>query len=162
MLTHTPDPERVVYTAARVCYSSKDVLSLERGAEGGDYSSLLSRVRRMGHLSVFEHASFTFGIEGVSRAMTHQLVRHRIASYSQRSQRYVKEEGFRFVVPPEVESSHEAREVFGRVMELCREAYEELLGLGIEREDARYLLPNACFTSIVVTMNARSCFTFSP
>ncbi len=155
MLTHTPEPEETVYTAARVCYSPNDLAHLAREAKGESCMTLISRVRAMGHLSVFEHASFTFGIEGVSRAMTHQLVRHRVASYSQRSQRYVDEEGFRFVVPPKVKEHEEAHRLFEKVVEQCREAYRELLTMGIEKEDARYLLPNACCSTIVVTMNAR-------
>jgi thymidylate synthase (FAD) len=160
LLTHTPNPEEAVYTAARLCYSSKDMGSLMRDAEGISCKSLIERVRAMGHLSVFEHASFTFGLEGVSRAMTHQLVRHRIASYSQRSQRYVDEEGFRFVVPPKIAQLPEAQELFSDVVERCRDAYARLLGLGVAKEDARYLLPNACCSSIVVTMNARELLHF--
>ena len=160
LLAHTPDPERVVHTAARVCYSSKGVVDLLRDSGGDSCAPLLRRVKDMGHLSVFEHVSFTFGIEGVSRAMTHQLVRHRIASYSQRSQRYVDEEGFSFVVPPEIADNQEAKELFERVVEDARVAYKRLQGMGVAREDARYLLPNACCSSIVVTMNARELLHF--
>ncbi len=160
MLTHTQDPELTVFTAARVCYSSKELSTLAREGRGTSPASLLKRVRTMGHLSVFEHASFTFGIEGVSRAMTHQLVRHRIASYSQRSQRYVDEEGFGFVVPPTVRENPDARRLFDEMMESCREAYSRLVEMGIAKEDSRYLLPNACCSSIVVTMNARELLHF--
>ena len=160
LLTHTQDPELTVFTAARVCYSSKELAALVREGRGTSPASLLKRVRTMGHLSVFEHASFTFGIEGVSRAMTHQLVRHRIASYSQRSQRYVDEEGFGFVTPPEVNGDSEAEALFEETVESCRKAYSRLVEMGIPKEDARYLLPNACFSSIVVTMNARELLHF--
>ena len=160
MLTHTPDPEQVVYTAARTCYSAGSLADLARDAGGVSPASLLKKVMGMGHLSVFEHASFTFGVEDVSRAMTHQLVRHRIASYSQRSQRYVDEEGFSPVVPPEIKKDRAAEALFHEVVDRCREAYGDLLSMGVSKEDARYLLPNACSTSIVVTMNARELIHF--
>jgi thymidylate synthase (FAD) len=103
---------------------------------------------------------FTFRVEGVSRACTHQLVRHRIASYSQRSQRYVDEGEFDYVVPPSVQQSEEARKEFEQTMDSLIGEYEKLRGMGVPKEDARFVLPNACTTTIVVTMNARSLRNF--
>jgi len=134
----------------------------------------VKQLRSWGHLSPLEHASFTFYLEGVSRAMTHQLVRHRIASYSQRSQRYVEEGDFDYIVPPQIQgktifiegSQVEGSEFFRQTMEEIGERYRALdraLGGGDEssHEDARYLLPNACETKIFVTMNARQLLHFS-
>lgn len=160
LLTHTPDPERLVAAAARLCYAEalpEEVLA-EMPPE--EIRSFLARLVAMDHLSPFEHASFTFAVSGVSRALTHELVRHRIASYSQRSQRYVNEEGFSFVTPPSIAADQAASRIFAETMATLRQAYAELLGLGIPREDARFVLPNACATQIVVTMNARSLRNF--
>jgi thymidylate synthase (FAD) len=107
-----------------------------------------------------EHASFTFGIEGISRVTTHQLVRHRIASYSQKSQRYVEETGFQCVMPPSIEDEPEAMDVFRETVDRCRYAYLKLREMGISKEDARYLLPSGGETKIVVTMNARELLHF--
>lgn len=110
--------------------------------------------------SPFEHLSFTFGIEGVSRTLTHQLVRHRIASYSQKSQRYVNEKEFEYITPPSIQANDEALGCYEAVMKMLNNAYGKLVDLGIPKEDARYVLPNACETKIIVTMNARSLFNF--
>jgi len=160
LLFHTPDPERVVYIAARVCYSSKSVSELERESDYKSPQSLIRRLKASGHHSVFEHVLFTFSLEGVSRVLTHQLVRHRIASYSQRSQRYVSEENFSCVVPPSVAENPEAVEIFNGIVEQAREAYRRLVELGVDREDARYLLPHGAETQIVVSMNARELMHF--
>ena len=109
----------------------------------------------MGHLSVVEHAVFTFSVEGVSRALTHQLVRHRIASFSQQSQRYVSLKEPTFVTPPTVKGNPEAERAFSETMDAIWDAYRRLEDMGIPAEDARYLLPNGCTTNITVTMNAR-------
>jgi thymidylate synthase (FAD) len=113
-----------------------------------------------GHHSVLEHAVFTFSLEGVSRAMTHQLVRHRIASYSQQSQRYVRSDRADYVTPPEVASRHAAKEAFDTAISEVWSAYGHLVELGVPDEDARYLLPNAATTNITVTMNARELLHF--
>lgn len=111
---------------------------------------------RSGHESVLEHAVYTFEVKGVSRALTHQLVRHRIASYSQQSQRYVNMDGFDYVIPHSIENHpHFHKDVWEEHMESISEMYRELLDGGIPEEDARYILPNACTTNIIVTMNAR-------
>ncbi|RLD98552.1 MAG: FAD-dependent thymidylate synthase [Aquificota bacterium] len=159
LLAYTPHPEGVVYTAARLCYSSKGIQELVR-EEGVPTKRLIEQIKASGHHSVLEHASFTFGIEGVSRVTTHQLVRHRIASYSQKSQRYVAEGAFEYILPPTVGEKKEARELFERVMDTCREAYNRLLDMGVPKEDARYLLPSGCETKIIVTMNARELLHF--
>ncbi|NIQ06822.1 MAG: FAD-dependent thymidylate synthase, partial [Candidatus Korarchaeota archaeon] len=114
-----------------------------------------------GHVSVIEHASFSFSIEGVSRAMTHQLVRHRIASYTQQSQRYVAyDTSDQYVVPPSLDDNPVAKKIFDKTVTRISEAYRELLDLGIPREDARFILPNAARTNIIVTMNARELLHF--
>ena len=135
------------------------MLQNSRKNESDTVDSLLDRIAEMGHLSTFEHASFTFAIEGVSRALTHQLVRHRIASYSQQSQRYVSEEAFEYIMPPSIASSPEAAALFNELMGQIREAYTTLNSL-VPKEDARYVLPNACETKIVCTFNARSLLNF--
>ncbi|MBD3260790.1 MAG: FAD-dependent thymidylate synthase [Candidatus Altiarchaeales archaeon] len=143
---YTPDPEKHIASAARVCYLS------EAKTPDAD-EKLIAHLINMGHESVLEHSCATFDVSGVSRALTHQLVRHRIASFSQQSQRYVDELGFEYVTPPSLEG--EAREVFMEAMEGAREKYERLRNLGVPKEDARFVLPNACETRITVTMNFR-------
>ncbi|KGK91033.1 thymidylate synthase ThyX [Desulfosporosinus sp. HMP52] len=159
LIQHTPDPEKVVAAAARLCYSSDAIPDLFEQLNDDKVANFVRRLREMGHLSPFEHVSFQFSIDGVSRALSHQLVRHRIASYSQRSQRYVKENGFEFVVPPSVRQNPEALERFETVMSRLQEDYQELLN-NVPAEDARYVLPNACTTSLMATFNARSLLNF--
>lgn len=114
----------------------------------------------IGHGSPFEHVTFTFGIEGVSRALTHQLVRHRIASYSQKSQRYVTENQFGYVIPDTIKNNNDMLEAYDKLMAQIQEFYDIAVENGVPKEDARYVLPNATETSIIVTMNARSLFNF--
>jgi len=117
---------------------------------------IIKRVTDYGHVSVIEHASFTFSIEGVSRAMTHQLVRHRIASYTQQSQRYVTYDTLeKYVTPPNISENAEAKRIFDETLEKISETYQKLLKLRVPKEDARFILPNAAKTNIIVTMNAR-------
>jgi thymidylate synthase (FAD) len=117
---------------------------------------IIRRVTGYGHGSVIEHASFTFSIEGVSRAMTHQLVRHRIASYTQQSQRYVEYNTLEnYVAPPSIADNPEAKKAFDETLKRISETYQRLLKMGIPKEDARFVLPNAAKTNIIVTMNAR-------
>ena len=160
LLGHTPEPEKAVAMAARLCYSALDIPSLKDKLDRPEIERLIRSLREMGHLSPFEHASFTFGVSGVSRALSHQLVRHRIASYSQKSQRYVSERQFDFVTPPTVACRPEALKTFNDGMRLIQEWYNRLVELGIPKEDARYVLPNACTTQVVCTFNARSLFNF--
>ncbi|MGI6365833.1 MAG: FAD-dependent thymidylate synthase [Bacillota bacterium] len=159
LLNWTPEPENTVAAAARLCYSDAEIAQLTERMQGGKARDLVKRLVEMGHLSPLEHVSFTFGIEGVSRALTHQLVRHRIASYSQRSQRYVLEGNFDYVVPPSIQKNPQAAERYRAIMDELRRGYAQLAAL-VEREDARYILPNACHTSIIVTMNCRSLLNF--
>lgn len=164
LLQYTPLPERAVASAGRLCYSPASAAELKEAMTDDDVGRLVRGLVRSGHLSALEHASFTFAIDGISRACSHQLVRHRVASYSQQSQRYVHfGEGGSFVVPPNIASSPAARQVFAEAMENARRSYERLVEIGRAEgrknesvyEDARFVLPNAAETKIVVTMNAR-------
>ncbi len=155
LLTHTPEPERACAAAARLCYSAADIDRLMARDEA-DQAALLRKIVGLGHFSVLEHASFTFGIEGISRACSHQLVRHRIASFSQQSQRYVaSHEGFERVLPASIAADDSCRELFEDFMAEAGRVYARLLERGIPAEDARFVLPNAAATKLVLTMNAR-------
>lgn len=123
-------------------------------------ANLVRKLVSMGHLSTLEHVTFTFAIEGVSRVLTHQLVRHRIASYSQQSQRYVKEHDFETILPASIASKPEAKAKFDKLMTEIQAMYDEFIALDIPAEDARYILPNATETKIVCTFNARSLLNF--
>ena len=184
LLSYTPDAEKLIATAAKLCYSSSDIESLRDGLTDEKVTSFIDMIVSIGHESVTEHVCFTFGIEGISRACSHQLVRHRIASYSQKSQRYVNENGFEFITPPAIEELPEAKSEYDKVIADITESYtkiaelltekhtKELIAQGLDEknarskatklanEDARFILPNACETKIVVTMNVRSLFNF--
>ncbi|MDH7577438.1 MAG: FAD-dependent thymidylate synthase [Bacillota bacterium] len=159
LLTHTPEPEATVAAAARLCYTARCAGELKENLSRAEVDSLLRKLVAVGHLSPAEHASFTFAIEGVSRALSHQLVRHRIASYSQKSQRYVDERDFAYITPPSIAADPGALALFREKMEELQAAYREL-SKKVPREDARYLLPNAVETKLVCTFNARSLFNF--
>lgn len=159
LIAWTPEPDRTVAAAARLCYSEIHAAEIMEELAQDKMEALLTNIAVMGHLSTFEHASFTFAIEGVSRALTHQLVRHRIASYSQQSQRYVSAEGFEFITPPSIAGNPKALAKFSELMETIARAYSDLAAT-VPREDARYVLPNACETKIVCTFNARSLHNF--
>ncbi|EAX46654.1 thymidylate synthase, flavin-dependent [Thermosinus carboxydivorans Nor1] len=160
LINHTPEPERAVAMAARLCYSPVGAAQLAETMSDEQIQRLVAKIISLGHLSTLEHVTFTFAIEGVSRVLTHQLVRHRIASYSQQSQRYVKEHDFEYILPPTISANPAAKEKFAALMETIRGVYDELVALGVHQEDARYVLPNATETKIVVTMNARSLLHF--
>lgn len=162
LLQHTSDPERSVALAARLCYSSASIAELDDKLSPSDIAAFLEKIMSLGHQSVLEHAAFTFGVEGISRACSHQLVRHRLASYSQQSQRYVtfKGDDFPLVVPESIASSAKRSEVFSRAIKATAEAYRELVEDGVPAEDARFVLPNAAETKIIVTMNARELLHF--
>ena len=161
LLYHTPDPERAIATAARLCYAPVGAKELMETMPPERVASVLTTIMRSGHFSTLEHASYTFAVDGVSRALTHQLVRHRLASFNQQSQRYVRFGADLEVVKPEtILESDEANAVFDGVVEATKAAYAELLDLGIPAEDARYVLPNAAETKIVVTMNVRELLHF--
>ncbi len=155
LLEHTPNPDKTAAFAARVCYSS-GVENINLDVE--KTRNILRRVIKSGHHSVLEHVSFTFLIEGISRVATHQLVRHRIASYSQQSHRYTKITRESFVVPPSIEEK--AKELFDKYIEEALGVYERLIELGIKKEDARFIIPQAVSSNIVVTMNARELLHF--
>lgn len=169
LLEHTPSPERLVALSARLCYSPVGIDELKEILSEEEKEKLINLLRESGHLSPFEHASFTFAVEGISRACSHQLVRHRIASYSQQSQRYVSEEsGFDFVMPPLFKNDDTLNTIFQDAMENAHKYYckllKELEKRGIKgetaRQDARFVLPNAAETKIVITMNARELLHF--
>ena len=161
LLYHTPDPERAIATAARLCYAPVGAAELMETMPPERVQSVLSTIMSSGHFSTLEHASYTFAIDGVSRALTHQLVRHRIASFNQQSQRYVKFTGDISVVKPSsVSGNAEAEAVFDEAIEAAVDAYHKLLEAGVPAEDARYLLPNAAESKIVVTMNVRELLHF--
>lgn len=161
LVHHTPDPELAVALAARLCYSPVSIGDLRERLSGSDIRGFLEKILSLGHLSVLEHASFTFGIEGISRVTTHQLVRHRIASFSQQSQRYVShKDRFHVVIPPSVTENREMAERFADQVREIHRLYGEMVDAGIPAEDARYILPNATETKIIVTMNARELFHF--
>jgi thymidylate synthase (FAD) len=145
----TADAEKLIAESARTCYQS------EAKTSDAD-KKLVMRLRDMGHLSVFEHAKATFRVSGISRACSHQLVRHRHFSFSQMSQRYVDEEDFGYVTPPEVSKNPKAKKIFDDEVESTRKAYKKLLDAGIKKEDARFILPNAVETELIVTANFRS------
>lgn len=184
LLAYTPNPEKTVASAAKLCYSSSTIKDLRDGLTDEKAADFVEMLSEIGHESPIEHASFTFGIEGVSRAFLAQITRHRMASYSVKSQRYVKEGAFEFVTPPEVTADTEALGVYEESMRMAQEAYDKIAEILTEKhtktfivegkdektaarlaskkaiEDARFVLPNACETKMVVTMNARSLHNF--
>lgn len=160
LLAHTPDAERIVAAAARLCYSDTTACALMDGLDSKKTAAFLAHLRESGHFSPFEHATFSFAVDGISRVCSHQLVRHRLASYSQQSQRYVLMGEPRTVLPPSVADLEEARSLFEEMVRRSHEAYEALIALGVPREDARYLLPHGWETRLVVTMNARELHHF--
>ncbi len=184
LLAYTPDPERTIACAAKLCYSPSTIDDLKGGLTDEKVESFVNMLAEIGHESPIEHASFTFGIEGVSRSLLAQITRHRIASFSVKSQRYVKEGEFEFVTPPEIEAEEDVLKIYNESMRLAQEAYDRIaevltakhkkafLAEGKDEktaermaskkaiEDARFVLPNACETKMVVTMNARSLMNF--
>ncbi len=169
LLKHTPNPEEIVAMAAKLCYSPSDIEALKEKIEAKDQKAFVEKLVKMGHMSPIEHSSFTFAIEGISRACSHQLVRHRLASYSQQSQRYVSEEtGFDYVIPPIIKEDKELKRYFEDFMSEAQKAYNHIVKKlnekGVKGEsanqDARFILPNAAETKIIVTMNARELLHF--
>ena len=167
LISYTIDPEQTVVAAVRQCYSKVSGAELKEKTSEEKKVKLLNQIVASGHTSTIEHASFTFSIEGVSRALTHQLVRHRIASYSHQSQRYVESKEPVYIVPPKIKAGGKdainrvsTLELYEKCMQDAWNNYRKLLETGIEKEDARYVLPNAAETKIVVTMNARALLNF--
>ena len=184
LIAYTPEPEKTVAAAAKMCYAAADVDTVLEGLTDEKVANFVDMLSSIGHESPIEHASFTFAIEGVSRALLAQITRHRIASYSVQSQRYVAEKNFEYVLPPEIEKESKAKEIFLNSMSRAHEDYlkiseilsekyvEEFLSEGIDEkeakrkaqkkaiEDARFVLPNACDTKMIATFNARSLQNF--
>jgi thymidylate synthase (FAD) len=155
LLIHTPDPEQVVAAAARLCYSNASIDELMEKSRV-DRQEFLEKILSLGHHSVMEHVSFSFGIEGISRACSHQLVRHRLASYSQQSQRYVShKKRFSAVTPASILAQPDLNQRYQQLLNEIHQFYGEMLDADIPAEDARFLLPNAAMTKIIVTMNGR-------
>ena len=161
LIRHTLSPEETVALGARLCYSKATIDDLTQRVSAKDQSDFVQKIMGMGHESVLEHASFTFGVEGVSRVLLAQLTRHRLASFSVQSQRYVSyENGFGYIVPPKIEAlGEEAKAEYERQMQQMHEwycAWQEKLGTGEgSNEDARFVLPGACETRLMMTMNVR-------
>lgn len=184
LIAYTPDADKIVAAAAKLCYAKSDIETLMEGLTPEKTESFLNVLADLGHESPVEHASFTFGIEGVSRALLAQITRHRIASYSVQSQRYVSKLNFDYITPPEIEAIPEAKAEFVKAMEEDAAHYEKLRSILTENhknrlmaegkdektalkaaeklanEDARFVLPNACDTRIIMTMNVRSLYNF--
>ncbi|MBE6935168.1 MAG: FAD-dependent thymidylate synthase [Ruminococcaceae bacterium] len=184
LIAHTPNPDFVVAAAARTCYTTLPISTLMDRLDEEQAAEYVEMLSEMGHESPIEHVSFTFAIEGVSRSLLAQITRHRIASFSVRSQRYVSEKKFDYVTPPQIADCPEAQAIYDEIIEAEREAYNKISALLLEKrlaalpeekredkatvaaqrkiaaEDARYVLPNACETQMVVTMNARSLKNF--
>lgn len=184
LLAHTPQPEKVISMAAKLCYSPVGVDEIEKNLTDESVEKFLNMLINMGHESPLEHVTFTFGIEGISRSCSHQIVRHRIASFSQQSQRYVKLNQFEYIIPPQIEKIEEAKKLFIESMKKDQENYDKLVDILFEKhykelikqgknenqaksqaekiaiEDARYVFPNACETKMVFTINIRSLYNF--
>lgn len=177
LLRYTPEADKLIASAAKLCYSPVGVEEIEENLSDEKVAKFLDRLMKMGHESPIEHINFTFGIEGVSRVLTHQLVRHRHANYSQQSQRYVDlKDTFEYIIPTEIEKHDSLKEDFDTIMEDLSMYYRHFtdkleqiyIKKGMDKksatkkaiENARYVLPNACETKIVVTMNARALFNF--
>lgn len=184
LLQYNPDCEKIVAAAAKLCYSSSEIDGILNGLDYEKTVSFIERLMSMGHESPIEHISFTFGIEGISRSLLAQMTRHRIASYSVKSQRYVNEGQFEYIIPKEIEADPKAKDIFIKAMEDDEKTYNELTDILMDKhyhsfiaegmdekkakaqaekkaiEDARYVLPNACETKMIATFNARSLINF--
>lgn len=176
LIAHTPNPQEVVAAAAKLCYSHSTAGEIMDNLTPEKTEKFLNMLMELGHESPIEHVSFTFAVEGVSRSLLAQLTRHRIASYSVKSQRYVNEGKFEYIIPPEIAADEETKKIFTDAMNSDTETYNRLADMlkskyitgGMDEkkaekkaiEDARYVLSNACETKLVVTMNARSLMNF--
>jgi thymidylate synthase (FAD) len=155
LLQYSPEPQKSCAIAARLCYSADGIDEIAGKLSQEKVEVLLKKVISSGHTSVLEHASFSFGIEGVSRALLAQLTRHRIASFSVQSQRYVKFNAVEFVTPKSISKEKVLLDKYEKFLKTCQDLYQELLSSNVPAEDARYILPNASTTKITLTMNAR-------
>ena len=158
LLAHTPNPEQLVAASAKLCYSAASIADLA-AIEADKAAEFVDKLPEA-HQSPFEHVSFTFGIEGVSRAMLAQITRHRIASFSVQSQRYVNMDEFGYVIPPSIAANQDALDEYEHFMDRAGLVYTYLRSCDIPAEDARFVLPNACETRMIVTMNARELLHF--
>lgn len=184
LIRYTPDCERLVAASAKLCYSDSSAEEIEEELSDENVEKFIDKLMDLGHMSPVEHISFTFSIEGVSRTLTHQLVRHRLASFSQKSQRYVRANNYEYIIPPKIENNPKALEIYKNHMQqtidaynklaeiLIEQEYEKLLDSGMDEkkarsvaekssiEDARYVFANATETKLVMTMNARELLHF--
>ena len=159
LIGHTPNPEKIPAMAAKLTHSKTKPENLDKSSDK-ELKQILDYVLKAGHTSVIEHTSFTFAISDVSRSLTHQLVRHRIASYAQQSQRYVDFKEPNYVTPPKIAENKKMKKAYEKTMAKIWEEYNKLLSMDIPPEDSRFVLPNAACTNIIVTMNARSLMNF--
>jgi len=159
LIGFTPNPEKISGMAAKLTHSISKPEDLKKSSEK-ELKNILEYVMKHGHTSVIEHTCFTFAISDVSRSLTHQLVRHRIASYAQQSQRYVNLKEPNYVTPPKIKKDKKMQKAYDKTMKNIWDEYNKLLSLGIPAEDSRYVLPNAACTNIIVSMNARSLLNF--
>ena len=134
LIEHTPSPEKIVAAAAKLCYSQVGVDEILENLDDEKTGKFLDMLMAYGHHSPIEHVSFTFAIEGISRSLTHQLVRHRVASYSQQSQRYVKLEGFEYIIPPDIEKDQQAKKIFIESMNRVQIEYNQLVEILCKNE----------------------------
>lgn len=184
LISHTQEPEKLIAASAKLCYSDSSCETIMNGLDGDKTNNFIKMLSDIGHESPVEHVVFTFGIEGVSRTLLAQITRHRIASFSVQSQRYVKKNNFIYVIPPAIEDDDNIKKMFTDSMDKSFESYnkiadaleakyyDEFIELGHNEktahskaekkaiEDARFVLPNACETKMVMTMNARSLKNF--
>lgn len=163
LLNMPQDALSILYAAYKQCYSADavtDSWQTMRDTKDDTKAKFVANVIQSGHMSPLEHVSFTFAISGISRTCSHQLVRHRLASYSQQSQRYVDSAHFQYVIPPEIADESTKQEAFCRAMEAAANAYKALRDQGVKEEDARFILPQAISTCLVVTMNCRELLHF--
>lgn len=176
LLTYTPEPQKIMAAAAKLCYARADIDTVMEGLTPEKTEGFIDMLSGLGHESPMEHMNFTFGIENVSRSLLAQITRHRHASFSVQSQRYVKEMDFEFITPPQIEKNAAAKQLYLQTMKDIASSYNSLadnlkkanIESGMEEraaekkaiEDARYVLPNACTTKMIVTMNARSLMNF--
>jgi len=161
LINYTKNPEKTVAKSARLCYSSKTIEEIDKSIDQESEQRLIEKILRLGHYSVLEHVSFTFGIENISRVTSHQLVRHRIASYSQKSQRYVKVgNNQEYIIPDKIKKDAEILQKFKKLLLENHLLYKMMIDKGIPAEDARYILPQAVGTSIIFTANARELIHF--
>ena len=176
LIQYTKEAEKTIAAAAKLCYSAVGVDDIVSNLNEENVEKFLNMLMSYGHQSPIEHVSFTFAVEGVSRSLTHQLVRHRIASYSQQSQRYVKLNQFEYIFQPAINNNEKCKEIYVNAMKNIQRDYDiivdnlmqDYLKQGLDKkvaekkaiEDARYVFPNACETKIILTMNARSLINF--